>query len=333
MVGKGPAAGVQAGVRPPSEPFAARASALDIVILQDDSRSVCCADGGDTGATRLEAARLVVTLVDVGTRVAFVAFGGPGRGCPVSLRQIGSDLDRRLLIADMEAATFEKQGTDYGEALRWIVDALAEGDETYWRPPYRVDGRSAGALFLSDGLLRDRQHLRELREPGGICDRLRERGWPVCTIGLCTRDEPSADVLRELAGATGGRSFSASTADELLHACAAAIAELRGWRWTAPARGEEEPAVERFQLDPAVRRATFVAARPAGGQALRVVDPNGIEACARRHAASRFEHVTVVDPAPGVWTATITGHGRGRIGVMTCRPRGLPEGRADRGEE
>lgn len=212
-------------------------SSLDLVLVQDDSVSICRADGDDLPAMRLEAARRAVSLLAPGARIAFIAFGAADQGRVIPLESIDCDQDRRAAIARMEAATFEKGGTDYVDALRAVIDALTEGDPAYGWPRYRAEGRTVGVLFLSDGQpgaepyrVPDQLQLLELRSEGGIYELLRKRGWPVFTIGVgsAARSAEAAAVLREMAEKTGGRSYVAATRDELLVACTAVVAQLSG---------------------------------------------------------------------------------------------------------
>jgi hypothetical protein len=236
------------GLFPWDRPRVAQAD-IDLVLVQDDSWSMCRTDGAGSGATRLEAVRRVVSLLDVNARVAFVAFGARDRGRVISLRGIASQPDREAMVATIEAATFEKGASDYGEALRSVIDALVEGDVAYGWPPYQLPGRTAGALFLSDGWLPDRHQLRELRD---IYQRLRERRLPVFTVGMGSAvREPGAGGRHHPIGAppgggptppacapaTGGRAYLASGPQAVVEACDAVVAELSGRGWTASFAG------------------------------------------------------------------------------------------------
>lgn len=216
---------------------------LDLVVVQDDSASVCGADGA---CQRLEAGRLAVSRLRPGARVAFVAFGAADRGRAMALRRIHRDADRRAILGAMEEATFEKGGTDYVDALRSVIDVLEDGDAAYGWPPYRAGRRMVAVLFLSDGQPGvdsrgepDRQQLDALREPGGVYELLRARGCPVFTIGLggAVDDPEAATILGEMAEATGGEFRLASSPDELLAACAAVMAELGRREASAEDRG------------------------------------------------------------------------------------------------
>jgi len=203
-------------------------SAVDLVIVQDDSSSMYRSDGAAAHAARLEAVCLAISLLGVRARVGFIAFGTVNRGRSIPPRPVATEDQRRQLIAEVKAATYEKGGTDYGDALRAVVDALTDGDGAYGWPPYRADGRTAGVLLVSDGRVRDAQQLRQLREMGGVYETLRERGVPVFTVGVenAVREPEAAAVLREMAMATGGNAYLARTPGELMASCAAVIAEL-----------------------------------------------------------------------------------------------------------
>lgn len=244
VVGNCPAAGVGESSLPDlSRGGLQRPSRLDLVVVQDDSASVCGADGA---CMRLEAGRLAVSLLRPGARIAFVAFGGADRGRAIPLRWIRREADRSAILAAMEEATFEKGGTDYVDALRSVIDVLRDGDAAYGWPPYRAGRRTVGVLFLSDGQPGvdsrrepDQQQLDALRGRGGVYELLRARGWPVFTVGLggAMDDPEAATILGEMAAATGGEFRLASSPDELLAACTAVMAELGRRETSAEDRG------------------------------------------------------------------------------------------------
>jgi len=308
---------------------AARESTVDLVVVQDDSASMCRADDAGPGVARLEAVRLAVSLLGPGARVGFVAFGAARRGQMIPLRRVRDAEDRRGLMAGIVAATYEKGGTDYGDGLRSAIDALMTGDVAYGWRPYCVPGRTAGVLLVSDGRLSDPNQLRELRERNGVYDCLRQRGVPVFTIGVgsAAHEPEAAAVLREMAVATGGRPFLAPTPGALLGACTEVVAQLSGRDWTAD-RPEQAPMVRFFDLGPGLREATFVAVKSAEDMVLRIVDADGKEVrCVARTSEGRFEHVTVADPGAGSWSAMITGAGEASVGLLTSVAHGLPAGR------
>lgn len=293
-------------------------STLDVVLVVDDSASMWRAPAGAPAAARLEAAHLAVSLLPSGARAAFVSFGAAGSGCVVPLQTIDRGDDREALMERMTAATFEKGGTDYGEAHRSIIDALVDGDVAYGWPPYRAEGRTVAILFVSDG--------RPGLDPRRLQDqrRLRERAWPVHTVGVgSAAHEPDAGlVLRELAESSGGRARLATTVDELLNACAGIVADLGGHGWTAAQPPAATPLVSRFALPPGVREATFVAVKSAEDQTLLLRGPLGAEASgAARRSGRRFELAAVTGPPAGTWTATVTGSGRAGVGLLTCAKR------------
>ncbi len=306
---------------------------VDLVFVQDDSASMYRAAHDDPPALRPEAARLTVSLLE-GARAAFIAFGAADRGCAIPLQRISCDEDRRTLMARIEAATYEKGGTDYADGLRSVIDALVEGDAAYGWPPYRAEGHAVGVLFMSDGQpgvdpdrVPDRRRLDELRSEGGPYERLRERGWPVFTIGVgrAANDAEAAGVLSEMAEATGGRPFVAATVHGLLEACAAVVAGLSGCEWTSGGEPEPVPVSRRFELRTGSRSATFVAVKSAPDQVLRVIDPGGREVRGRRRVRStRFELVAVTAPRGGGWTAVVEGTGQASLGILTDAAPGLP---------
>jgi UDP-N-acetylglucosamine enolpyruvyl transferase len=208
-------------------------TALDLVIVLGDG-AVLGREPDAPLALRVEAARQVVWEVDGRARLAFVGPGSPD--CAVRpLMPVASTSDRQTLSARIEAATSWEGGPHYPSTLRSAIDALIDGDNAYGWPPYRVPGRTAGVLFLGDGRPRsdprpgpDQQQIDELLAPGGVCQLLSQRGWSVSTIdnGSAASDAEPAAILREMARATGGRSFVATTPKELRAACGAVIAEL-----------------------------------------------------------------------------------------------------------
>jgi von Willebrand factor type A domain-containing protein len=304
--------------------------ALDLVLAHDESGSISRAGAGHLAAMSLEAARLAVALLlalDASTRIAYVGFSGADRSRELPLARLNTERDHRKVVSRIEAATFETGWTDYGSALRSVIDVLADGDAAYGWPPYRVEGRTVAVLFLSDGLpaadphrVPDREQLRELRADGGVYQRLAERRWPVFTVGIgrAARHPDAATILDDMARATRGRSVVAATVEELLAAYVAVIAELGGQRWTPCDPAAPAPVVRRFELRPGLRRATFAAVRSHTSQSLLVVDPGGnVVDGAIRVAAARFENVTIADPCAGLWSATVVGAGQASIGLLT----------------
>jgi hypothetical protein len=304
--------------------------ALDLVLAHDESGSVSRAGAGHMAAMRLEAARLAVALLlalDASTRIAYVGFSAADRSREIPLARIDTEQDHRDVVSRIEAATFETGWTDYGSALRSVIDVLADGDAAYGWPPYRVESRTVAVLFLSDGLpaadpyrVPDAQQLRELRAAGGVYQRLAERRWPVFTVGIgrAARHPDVAAVLADMARATRGRSIVAATVEELLGAYAAVIAELGGQRWTPCEPAAPAPVVRRFELPPGLRRATFAAVRSHTSQSLLVVDPGGkVVDGAGRVVGARFENVTIAEPCAGRWTATVMGAGQASVGLLT----------------
>lgn len=295
---------------------------LDLVLVLDDSRSVRLWDGAGRAARWLEATRLAVAVVPAGTRVAVVRCGALDRERDhvLALRSIFDAEDRRRLLAGVEAAEDERGGADYAGALRSVIDALARGDDAYGWRPYRSRGRSVGVLLLSDGQpgieagrMPDDEALPELRNRhDGLYRTLRERRWPVHTIGmgLATASVDAAAVLREIAERTGGRARLAVTMDQLLERCAEVVAELSGQCWTTGS----------LDLEPGLRSATFVAIRAGEERSLRVLDPAGREVAGdARTSTGPFEAVTVEHPAAGRWSARVTGDELATIGVARRR--------------
>jgi hypothetical protein len=215
-----------------------RRPALDLVIVQGDPESAYGRYAIARSSRLVDTARLAVSLVDEHARVAFVGLRGADRRCVIPLAPVAGRDSRRALVARIAAAV-DGCCAHYPSALGSAVDALTGGDTDYGWPPYRVPGRTAGVLFLGTGRptidphrIADRQQLDELLAPNGICDLLAERGCPVFTIGIggAARDDEAAAVLRDMAEVTGGRSFVATTLDELRAACSAVVAELGGTR-------------------------------------------------------------------------------------------------------
>src|SRR5207302_10517552 len=100
----------------------------------------------------------------------------------------------------------------YAYTLRCAVDVLGRGEAAYKAYPYRARDRRAAIIFFSDG-----RPGPDLPDAPDVYRLLRERGWPVFTIGVGTAasDPAASAVLATMATATGGEFFPAATADEL----------------------------------------------------------------------------------------------------------------------
>jgi hypothetical protein len=198
----------------------ARAATVDLVIVA--LRDAC---GRAPWPAPLEATSLAASLLDADARFACIAIDAL-EGCRrAPLRPVCPGIERAGAIADELLALADDGEAGYAYALRCAVDSLIEGDAAYQRLPFRTADRRAAILFIGDG-----RPGADVPDASAECELLRQRGWPVFTVGVgAAASESGAEaVLRTMAIVTRGAFFSAATADELVAACGAAIAELRG---------------------------------------------------------------------------------------------------------
>lgn len=186
-----------------------RRAMVDLVIVEHD------AGGRAPWPAPLEAAGLAASQLGADARIACVAIDA--EGCRVApLLQVDPVAECAPAIAETLVAVRDEVEPGYAYTLRCAVDVLGPY-------PNRARDRRAAIIFFSDG-----RPGADLPDTPDVYRLLEERGWPVFTIGVGTAasDPAASSVLATMARATGGGFFPAATADELLAACAAVIAEL-----------------------------------------------------------------------------------------------------------
>lgn len=212
---------------------------VDLILVHDHSGSIWL-DAHAWSTQRCSAATalrlLGADVRGVPDRVGFVGFGTADDSEVIHLQPLSNEADRVRLVDQVGVATFCKGWTDYDAALGAVIEALQDGDRRYASPPFRVAGRATGVLFLSDGLpqLDTERDLDPLAvTPAGLgTDLFRERGWPMFTVALGSPPPGRAAVrlLRDMAEATSGRSFTAAAARDMNDICAEVIRRIE---WTA----------------------------------------------------------------------------------------------------
>src|SRR5437660_11021406 len=104
---------------------------LDLVLIRDDA----CLDS--------DLARLAISRVRPGTRIAFVGFEAP-LGHEVQLMPIDCDDSRRAAIARLRESRPDGWWTRWADALRAVIDVTVEDRAGHRRVVLAVSGRPVG---------------------------------------------------------------------------------------------------------------------------------------------------------------------------------------------
>ncbi len=291
----------------------------DLAVILDTSGSV--RDGDPGGVRRRAAVRALVDLSRRGDRLAALGFAEQ----PVTIfgrRPVTTAASRAILRRLASRPIADAGATDYNAGLAGGFAALSAA-------PLRP-GVPKGAIFVTDGAHNEgvygNPHLRfalnDTRRP-----------WPVCVVQLGPQLAPGATArLRRIARETRGAYRRALVASRLETAVAGCRASLTGARTrldrAIALRQGRQRALARA-VPRRAREATFLVGFGAGRYRVAVTDPAGRRVTARVRGARvlrgpTYAGVTVLGPAPGRWTVTVTRLAGGpRVGtasvLMTTR--------------
>ncbi|MFD1772754.1 vWA domain-containing protein [Paenibacillus rhizophilus] len=166
----------------------------DIVMVIDDSGSM---QQSDPGNSRYSAARDLVMLMDGDNKVAVLTFSDEA-AVVQPLTSLSKAENREQVTAAIQTLQTTQGGTNLREALTEAMNVI-NGDN--------AAGRGAMVILLSDGVsqLDTRAELQEYVD----------RGIAVNTIGLSISDPSGPDLLRDIAGTTGGQYYDVADANRL----------------------------------------------------------------------------------------------------------------------
>lgn len=173
--------------------FGGTKTVKDVVMVIDDSGSM---EQNDPDNRRHAAARDLVMQMDKDNRVAVISFSDQA-AVVQPLTKVKKEADRNQVIAAIEGLQTTTGGTNLDGALQEALGTLGGDDAS----------RGAMVILLSDGASQ--------LDPQQDLESYISRGIAVNTVGLSLQEPSGAELLRQIAGATGGQYYDVDDAGRL----------------------------------------------------------------------------------------------------------------------
>lgn len=278
---------------------------MDVVMIIDVSGSM---DDTDPDGVAREAAKLFIDTMELsGSRVGIVSFSSQATVVPMT--KVDSTTDKRNLKRVIDG--FENKGaTDIGLALTEAVGVLEKASDV---------GNEQMILFLTDGRIdissNGRNNQMSLNDTNAAVEKAVDK-YKIYTIGLNADGNVDKNLLEDIAGKTGARSYVVDNAEELPDIFNGILADfiesniLDLGTYTLDGKAAQE--IKVAVPDTGVVEANFVMVASKRITDLSIINPDGKyvpidESSVIWNQSKNYSILKMVKPVPGEWTLKMNG--------------------------